>query len=94
MQQKHNLTQKEISQITKPLFTSIINRLYKEGLITHEELSNRARVYEVIKKFLDDNNNTNFLELVVDHRDNLIKSAEFEVVNKILGLPYPYMQRL
>ena len=86
MHQNHNLTQKEISQIAKPLFTAIINRLYKEGLIMQEELSDRKRVYEIVKKFLDKNKDTNFIELVTDHRDNLIKSAEFEISNGNFGL--------
>lgn len=65
-------------QIARIIFPEIVNQLHKSGEISNEELSNKKLVFKKIREFLDKNKGLPNLEIIVDHRETILESAENE----------------
>ena len=68
-------------KIAKLILPDLINSLYKEGLITDSDLLDKKIVFEKLSSYMTKNKGNIDFEIVVDHRETLIRIAEAESKN-------------
>ena len=61
------------------MMPSFINSLHQDGIISETDLLDKNIVFEKLSDYMEKNKGNIDFELIVDHRDTLIKVAEEEV---------------
>ncbi|MNQ64872.1 hypothetical protein D3C85_793120 [compost metagenome] len=68
-------------KIAKIVLPDLINSLHKEGVISDSDLLDKKKVFEKLRTFMAKNKGNMEFEIVVDHRETLIRIAEAENKN-------------
>lgn len=76
------MTEKETkaieSKILKAVLSDFINSLHRDGIISTDDLSDKIKVTEKIKKYMAKHKDNLIFDIIIDHRETLLNVAEKE----------------